>query len=106
MLAALLAAVERIEELQLKQEKRLNTIARQISILGKVLLAPPETPGSRGRPKLTPAQVDAENKRRTYRARIGRAAKRYGMTVDEWIERFGPVDRLPPGVSVSGHRTH
>ncbi|HGG57719.1 MAG TPA: hypothetical protein ENK31_07985, partial [Nannocystis exedens] len=89
ILVELLETVKRIEERQLKQEQRLNAVARQITILGKVLLAPPETPGARGRPKLTPAQVQVENKRRTYRARIGRAAKRYGMTVDEWIERFG-----------------
>lgn len=106
MLTELLEAVKRIEEHQLKQEQRLNAVARQITILGKVLLAPPETPGARGRPKLTPAQVEVENKRRTYRARIGRAAKRYGMTVEEWIDRFGPVDRLPPGVSPPGHTTH
>jgi len=34
------------------------------------------------------------------RARIGRAAKRYGLTLDEWIERFGEVDALPPGVDL------
>lgn len=30
-----------------------------------------------------------------FRARIGRAAKRHDMTVEEWIERYGEVDRLP-----------
>ncbi len=106
ILAELLATVTRIEERQIEQDRRLTLLARQLSILGKVLLAPPETPGARGRPKLTPAQVSAENKRRTFRARIGRAAKRYGMSVDEWIDRYGAIDRLPPGVSPPGHKTH
>ena len=106
MLAELLETVKRMEERQIKLEQRLNAIARQTTILGKVLLAPPESPGGRGKPKLTPAQTEVENKRRTYRARIGRAAKRYGMTVDEWIDRFGPIDHLPPGVEDPGRKTH
>jgi hypothetical protein len=102
----LLETVRWIAERQSRMEKMLTAIARQTSLLGNVLLAPPEAPGAKGRPKLTPVQRELENKRRAYRARIGRAAKRYGMTVEEWIERFGPVDRLPPGVSSPGHKTH
>lgn len=54
--------------------------------------------GGRRRVKAAPAQVGDLNKTRCYKARIARAARRYGVTLEEWIERFGPVDRLPPGV--------
>ena len=54
--------------------------------------------GGRRRAKVTPAQVGDLDKMRCYKARIARAARRYGLTVEEWLERFGPVDRLPPGV--------
>lgn len=89
---------------------RIDTIARSVAalaadvsalreavgILSRALLDVP-APASRPRVKLSPAQKASDNKRRTYKARVARAAKRYGFTVEEWIERFGEVDRLPPG---------
>ena len=54
--------------------------------------------GGRRRVKVTAAQAGDLNKTRCYKARIARAARRYGLTLDDWLERFGPVDRLPPGV--------
>jgi hypothetical protein len=45
----------------------------------------------------TPAQLGELNTRRCLKARIARAARRHGLSVDEWLARFGPVDRLPAG---------
>lgn len=53
-----------------------------------LLTAPPPAGASAGQVKLTPAQRAEENRRRAYKARVARAAKRYGLTVEEWVETY------------------
>ena len=92
---------EKIERLEAKVDalsSNLRSVAQAIVVLTEVLTDPPAVAGGRMRPKLTPAQAADDRRRRTFKARIARAAKRYGFTVEEWIERYGEVDRLPPGL--------
>lgn len=91
-LAELAARLDRLEQ-------KLHAVALGVDFLCKLLSEPPATAGGKRKPRLAPAQAAEEHKRRTFRARIARAASRYGVTVEEWIERFGHVDRLPEGVA-------
>ena len=54
--------------------------------------------GGKRRAKPSPAQLAELQKTTAYKARVARAAKRYGVPLAEWLERFGPLDKLPPGV--------
>lgn len=74
-LAALRAAVE-----------RLYGLLTETSARGGLTRATP-----------TPAQLDEFHRTRCLKARIARAARRHGYTVEEWLARHGPVDRLPVG---------
>lgn len=89
-IAALAARVEQLHE-------KVDKISAALTKLFRALLVLPETPRDQLRPQFTPAQRVEENKRRTMKARIARAASRYGVSVEQWIEMFGPVDRLPAG---------
>lgn len=77
-------------------EQQVHAVALGVDFLCKLLSEAP-APGGKRKPRLAPAQAAEEHKRRTFRARVARAASRYGLTVEEWIERFGHVDRLPDG---------
>lgn len=90
------ATLEELREQVLTLSKKVDQIAAALAMLTRALLDT-TTPTGRPRVKLTKAQAAEDNKRRTYKARVARAAKRYGFTVEEWVERFGDVDRLPPG---------
>jgi hypothetical protein len=83
--------------------EEIRELARQIESMSMALerlyaLLTEKPAGARRRVKLAPAQLADIDKSRAFKARVARAAKRYGVPLEEWIERFGPVDRLPPGV--------
>jgi len=86
-------------------EAKIDSIGRAMATLTMLLTAPPAAGASARQVKLTPAQRAEENKRRAYKARVARAAKRYGFTVEEWVETYGAVDRLPPGAPRPGRGT-
>lgn len=83
----------RVEQLHEKLDKMSATLGN----LFRALMVLPETPRGQVRPQFTPVQRAEENKRRTMKARIARAASRYGVSLEEWVKMFGPVDRLPAG---------
>lgn len=89
-LAALAARLEQLHE-------KVDKVSATLGALFRLLAEMPATPRDRLRPKFTPAQLAEEHKRRTMKARIARAASRYGVSLEEWIKMFGPVDRLPAG---------
>ena len=90
------ATLEEVRDQIALLSTKIDHIAKALTMLSRALLEPPAA-GGRPRVKVTKAQAAEDNKRRTYKARVARAAKRYGLTLEEWIERFGDVDRLPPG---------
>ena len=85
-------------------DEKLDELARQVEAMTVALerlyalLSERPPGGGRRRAKPSPAQIAELQKTTAYKARVARAAKRYGIPLAEWIERFGPVDRLPPGV--------
>ena len=83
-------------------EGKIDSIGRAVATLTMILTAPPSPGASARRAQLSPAQRAEENKRRAFKARVARAAKRYGYTLEEWVETFGAVDRLPPGARRRG----
>lgn len=91
------ATLDDLHEQVAALSKKVDQLAAALLLLSRALLEPAAPGGGRPRLKLTKAQAAEDNKRRTYKARVARAAKRYGLTLEEWIERFGDVDRLPPG---------
>lgn len=86
-------------------EAKIDAIARATATLTMLLTAPPPSGTGARQVKLTPAQRAEDNKRRAYKARVARAAKRYGLTLQEWVDTYGAVDRLPPGAPPPGRRT-
>lgn len=85
-------------------DEKLDELARQVEAMTFALerlyslLSERPAGGGRRRAKPSPAQLAELQKTTAYKARVARAAKRYGVPLPEWIERFGPVDKLPPGV--------
>jgi hypothetical protein len=85
-------------------DEKLDELTRQVEAMTVALerlyalLSERPTGGGRRRAKPSPAQLAELQKTTAYKARVARAAKRYGVPLAEWIERFGPVDKLPPGV--------
>lgn len=83
---------DEIRELSRQIEGMAQALERLYSLLTE------KPAGARRRVKVAPAQLADVDKSRAFKARVARAAKRYGVPLEEWIERFGPVDRLPPGM--------
>lgn len=85
-------------------DEKLDELARQVEAMTfalerlYALLSERPAGGGRRRAKPSPAQLAELQKTTAYKARVARAAKRYGVPLAEWIERYGPVDKLPPGV--------
>ncbi|GAG69655.1 unnamed protein product, partial [marine sediment metagenome] len=71
---------------------RLERIEDQLSLLVEALTTPIDPPQLKAKGRKTQAK---SNKARCLRARIGRVAKRHGMTSEEWIGKYGLVDMLP-----------
>lgn len=84
-------------------DEKLDELARQVEAMTVAMerlyaLLTERPAGGRRRAKPSPAQLAELQKSTAYTARVARAAKRYGVPLAEWIERYGPVDKLPPGV--------
>lgn len=77
--------------------KELAAIRCAVERLYGLLTEKPARGGPR-RATVAPAQLGELHKSRCLKARIARAARRHSLTVEEWLARFGPVDRLPAGV--------
>lgn len=71
--------------------ERLERIESQLSMLVEALTSPIDPPS------LVKKGLTSQKSRgaQALRARIGRAAKRNGMTSAEWIEKYGLVDVMP-----------
>ena len=85
-------------------DEKIDELARQVEAMTVALerlyalLSERPASGGKRRAKPSPAQLAELQKTTAYKARVARAAKRYGVPLAEWLERFGPVDKLPPGV--------
>ena len=85
-------------------DEKIDELARQVEAMTVALerlyalLSERPAGGGKRRAKPSPAQLAELQKTTAYKARVARAAKRYGVPLAEWLERFGPVDKLPPGV--------
>ncbi len=78
--------------------ERMQQLAKTVSILRDCLDAPAQD---------MPAQAQRRNLRRivhpeiegnadtAFRARVGRAARRYGLSFHEWVRRYGMTDKHP-----------
>jgi len=75
---------------------RLRDVETKLDTLIELLTQPerPERIKNAGRR----SGVIGANSQTALRARIGRAAKQHGMTMAEWVDRYGEVDRLPDAV--------
>jgi hypothetical protein len=73
---------------------RMQAVEKQLALLVDALLKPdvPKEIKAKGLKRRTAPVPTAETARR---ARVGRAAKRYGMTYQEWVQRYGMVEKLP-----------
>ena len=78
--------------------ERIDALTKTVSILRESIDAPAsELPAPAKRRKLRrivhpEIYGDAST---AHRARVGRAARRHGMSFREWVDRYGMVDKLP-----------
>lgn len=78
--------------------ERMTALSKTVSILRDCLDAPAsDMPGPAKRRSLRRiVHPELEGNADTaLRARVGRAARRYGLSFNEWVERYGMVDRHP-----------
>ena len=71
---------------------RLERVEYQLSLLVESMTKVADPPELKKKGLKSQAKSDAA---RGLRARIGRAARRNGMTMQEWIRKYGEVDKLP-----------
>ena len=78
--------------------ERMNSLANTVSILRACLEAPasdmPDPAKRRGLKRIVQPHLSGSDDT-AMRARVGRAARRYGLTFNEWIRRYGFVDKHP-----------
>jgi len=81
-------------DLDEKYWERLLAVEDKLNTLIELMLTPelPKKIKSKGLRRRVPPIGSAAT---AQRARVGRAAKRHGMSYDTWVKSYGMVDKLP-----------
>lgn len=78
--------------------ERMTALANTVVILRDSIDAPAsDMPGPvqrRSLRRIVHPEIEG-NASTAFRARVGRAARRYGLSFNEWVKRYGMVDRHP-----------
>lgn len=76
-------------------EDRLDRVSAAVAELVRVQTRPGPEPGRRRQVRLTLAQRRELERERAFQMRVAKAAKRAGMSVEEFERRYPGLDRLP-----------
>jgi len=78
--------------------ERMKQLAKTVSILRDCLDAPaqdmPTQAKRRNLRRIVHPEIEG-NADTALRARVGRAARRYGLSFNQWVQRYGLVDKHP-----------